>query len=250
MEYLKGFVAAFRFLTIIPLPTSFGCQEDDLAFAAVFFPVIGVFLGLVAGGAAWLFWFIFPPFVASVLLVLLLLSFSGGLHLDGLADTADGFFSARDRAATLVIMRDSRIGVMGVAAVIVIILLKVVCLGSISRIDAVHAALLMPVAGRCGLVVMMFLLPYVRPEGGLGTHFFSGNNTWPALVGIIILLIMGLLVNAMAGLVIALVAIGSMLLFIFYCRRKVGGATGDTLGAICEIAEAVIAFSVMSLFWR
>lgn len=242
MKLLKGCVAAFRFLTIIPLPTSFGSDTDDLAGAVPFFPIVGICLGLFASGAAWVLWLIFPPLVAAVLLTFLLLSFSGALHLDGLADTADGFFSARDRARTLVIMRDSRIGVMGVTALVILLLLKVSCMAALSRSDAVRAAFLIPVAGRCGLVVMMYMLQYVRREGGLGTLFFAGNTGWPALFGMIIIIIMGFAVNGIPGLVTVTLAMVTVVLFSLYCRHKIGGATGDTLGAACEIAEAAVGF--------
>jgi len=250
MKWLKGCIAAFRFLTIIPMPTSIGSSRDELSGAALFFPVVGLVLGLAAGFAAWLFWSIFPPFVASVLLVFLLLSFSGALHLDGLADTADGFFSARDRTATLEIMRDSRIGVMGVAAVLVMVLIKVASLSALSRADAIHTAVLMPIAGRCALVVMMALLPYVRHEGGLGTCFFKADTIWPALSGVLIILLSGFATGRLPGLAIALSALVTVMLFSLYCLRKIGGATGDTLGAACEITESVTAFCFMTLSWQ
>ena len=247
MKWLKGCAAAFRFLTIIPLPTSFGSKEEDLSRAAFFFPVVGLFLGVVAAGAAWIFWLFVPPLAAAVLLTFLLLAFSGGLHLDGLADTADGFFSARDRTRTLEIMRDSRTGVMGVGAVVLIVLLKVSSLAPLQPADAIRAGLLAPCVGRCAILVMMYLLPYVRRGRGLGTLFYGRGAGWPALFGMIIVLGIGAFLKALVPAVTALTAV---LLFSFYCRRKIGGATGDTLGAACEIGEAVAMFTLTVQHWN
>ena len=166
MILVKHFAAAFRFLTIIPLPGRLGTDEDDLKGALPYFSLVGIVLGLLAGAAAWILCSSFPPLVAAVFLTLILLSFSGALHLDGLADSADGFFSSREREQILEIMRDSRIGVMGVVALVMLLLLKVSALAQLDPKNAVQAAILMPIAGRSALVLMMFLLPYVRPEGG------------------------------------------------------------------------------------
>jgi adenosylcobinamide-GDP ribazoletransferase len=187
MKWPGSCFAAFRFLTIFPLPSSLGRAAEDLAGSTFFFPVVGLTLGLMAAGSAWLLWQIFPPLVAAVLLTFLLLSFSGALHLDGLADTADGFLSARDRARTLEIMRDSRIGVMGVAALFLALSLKVSCLALMDRELVCRASLLMPLAGRCSILLAMAVLPYVRPEGGLGTLFYSRHLRRAAVTGMTVL---------------------------------------------------------------
>lgn len=242
MKWLKSCVAAFRFLTIIPLPGSFGCAAEDLENSPLFFPLVGSVLGLIAASGAWLLWSILPPLAAASALTILLLSFSGALHLDGLADTADGFFSSRSREKILAIMRDSRIGVMGVAAVVSILLLKVSCLSACSRADAAKIAFLMVLAGRCVMVIMMTLLPYVRPEGGLGTRFYAGTTWWAAFIGMMIFIMLCIAVYGTAGLILAGLVLATVLLFSFFCFRRIGGATGDTLGAVCEIAEAAVAF--------
>lgn len=247
MNWLKGCAAAFRFLTVIPLPTSFGADKDDLNCAPAFFPVVGLILGLLTAGAALFLWSFLPPLSAAVLLTFLLLALSGGLHLDGLADTADGFFSARDRVRTLEIMRDSHIGVMGVAAVILIVLVKVSSLAALQSGEAIRAALLMPIAGRVGLLVMMYLLPYVRRDRGLGTQFFIRSVGWPTLLGMTIVLIIAGFLNAFAA---AICSLAAVLLFSVYCRYKIGGATGDTLGAASEIGEAVAVFALMVQCWN
>jgi adenosylcobinamide-GDP ribazoletransferase len=240
MRWLRNGVAAFRFLTILPLPGSFGSTGDDLRGSLSWFPLVGLVLGGVSAAGAWLFWQILPVPVAAVALVLLLLSFSGAMHLDGLADTADGFFSARGRQEMLTIMRDSRIGVMGVVAVVMVLLFKTACLGTLSLEAAVRVGLLVPLAGRCALVVMVALLPYVRPEGGLATTLYAGRSLWAVPLALAALVLAGYGALGLQGIVGVGLSALAVLVFSWYCRRKIGGATGDTLGASCELAEAMM----------
>jgi adenosylcobinamide-GDP ribazoletransferase len=249
MKWLKSCAAAFRFLTIIPLPKSFGCAAEDLDDSPLFFPLVGAVLGLIAAAGAWLLWKILPPMAAATALTILLFSFSGALHLDGLADTADGFFSSRSREKVLEIMRDSRIGVMGVVALFAVLLLKVSSLVALNGTEAARAAFLMPVAGRCVLVIMMTLLPYVRPEGGLATRFYSRATVWPTLLCIITLYVLCSIISGIAGMVLASLVLAVVLLFGIFCFRRIGGITGDTMGAACEIAETAVVFIFATVIW-
>lgn len=249
MRLFKQCNAAFRFLTVIPLPGTSGTDLEDLRGALLFFPVVGMGLGFISGAAAWLAWQFLPPLVAAVVVTFVLLSFSGALHLDGLADCADGFFSARERGRMLEIMRDSRIGVMGVVAVVMIVLLKVSVLSVLERDHAVRAAFLMPVAGRTALVMMISLLPYVRKEGGLASPFYCTRSSWPLLLSLMLLFASGFVAMGIQGLIAGLVVMLVVFLFSRLCRRKIGGATGDTLGASCELAETVIPFLLLPNFF-
>lgn len=242
MQWFKSCVAAFRFLTILPLPTSFGCDSKDLDNSAFFFPVVGMFLGGFAALAAWGLWKCFPPLVAASSITIILLSFSGALHLDGLADTADGFFSSRTRDKMLVIMRDSRIGVMGVVALFAVLLLKVSSLSALTGSDVLRTAFMMPVAGRVVIVIMMGLLPYARPEGGLATRFYSRRTVWAALFSLVVFYGLYFITHGLVGLLLASSVVVFILLFCVFCYRKIGGATGDTLGAACELSEMSVAF--------
>lgn len=111
---MNSFLAALRFLTILPIPGRRGHAPDDLRRSLWSFPLVGLLLGGMTGGIFWAVGPYLPPPIAAVLAVLVLLSWSGGLHLDGVADCGDAFFSSRSRERMLEIMRDSRIGAMGV----------------------------------------------------------------------------------------------------------------------------------------
>ncbi len=234
------FVAAFRFLTIFPLPGKLGTTKQELAGATPCFPLVGLLLGAIALPLVGLLQMLFPPAVTAVLTTLVLLAFSGGLHLDGLADTADGFFSSRPRERIFEIMRDSATGAMGVIALVVLLLLKTVCLSTLSA-SLLAAVFLMPIAGRTAILLMMAILPYARSQGGLATLFYSRRSK---LVGLWSLVFFGVAAWLTAGIrgLAAVLAVGLLVIvFSWFCRAKIGGATGDTLGAACEMAETVVA---------
>ena len=152
--------------------------------------------------------------------------------------------NAVDRQEMLTIMRDSRIGVMGVVAVVMVLLLKTACLGVLSPEAALRAGLLIPLAGRCALVLMVVLLPYVRPEGGLATTLYAGRSPWAVPLALAVLILAGLgVLNLLGGVAVGL-SVLAVLLFSWHCRRKIGGATGDTLGASCELAETVLVLAL------
>jgi adenosylcobinamide-GDP ribazoletransferase len=234
---MKRFFAAIRFLTILPVPNGWSGDEKTLARSIFFFPLVGLAIGLIAAAFDYAAGQALPLLPASVLTILVLIGLSGGLHMDGLADTADGFFSARPRAKMMEIMRDSRIGVMGVLAVIFVVLLKVTLLSVILTSSRWVLVLLMPLAGRAAVVLLMTALPYARPEGGLAT-LFAGSRSW--LHGLwawgLMFVLSGWLAQGL-GLAAAILALVLTALFILYNRSKIGGFTGDTLGAVCELAE-------------
>ena len=248
---MNSLLAAIRFLTIIPVPGNRGTDQKHLAPSLFWFPVVGTLIGGVLGGIFVFLTALIPlQQITALLAVLALLSASGGLHLDGVADCADGFFSSRPRARILEIMKDSRIGAMGVIALVFVILLKAAAFNSLPAGYLWKAVVLMPITGRCAILIMMALLPYARPEGGLGSLFYKKSNRFYAVWGLAFMFGAGWLVAAKQGLVISAAALILALAFSWYCKRKIGGATGDTLGAVCELTETVtaIAFAAISIF--
>ncbi|WP_417910199.1 adenosylcobinamide-GDP ribazoletransferase [Candidatus Electronema sp. PJ] len=242
------FAAALRFLTIMPLPGKIGTTEEELAHAVLFFPLVGLLLGCVAVLAAKMLFLFLPPLPAAILTTFVLLAFSGGLHLDGLADTADGFFSARTSERMLEIMKDSSIGTMGAIALVLLLLLKATCLASLTD-QLLPAVFLMPIAGRAAILLLMAMLPYVREEGlgRLFAAYFNSGAAWAAsLLGFLLLTWAAYAAAGPQGMAAVLATLLQTFLFAFFCRCKIGGATGDTLGAACELAEvaAALAFTL------
>ncbi len=247
---LGALAAAFRFLTCFPLPGRFGSSSHELAQAVPFFPIVGLFLGCLALPLAWLCFWLFPPLPAAVLLTFVLLAFSGGLHLDGLADTADGFFSTRTKERMLEIMRDSSVGPMGVIALLVVLLFKVACLASMPLHHIPAAVFLMPLAGRTAILLLMAFLPYSRPQGGMGSLFPNSFNTMQAKVSAAAALVLfsglSVFLVGLQGLQVVMILLVLLTLFALLCHHRIQGLTGDTLGAGCELAElaVVLAFAL------
>jgi adenosylcobinamide-GDP ribazoletransferase len=233
---MKRFLAAIQFLTILPLPRGLCPDERALGRSLPFFPVVGLGIGATIALMDWGLGFIFPVGVTSVLAVILLIAASGGLHIDGLADTADGFFSSRPRERILEIMRDSLTGPMGVAAIVCVVALKIALITSVAAPARTWVLLLTPVAGRCALLIQMALLPYVRPEG-LAQVFHRNRSRGHALWALTFLIAAGGIAGGIPGLVAGGVSFLFALFFTARVRQRIGGLTGDTLGAACEWTE-------------
>ncbi len=243
---VKGCLAAVRFLTVLPVASRWCDGERPLRASTKYFPLVGLGIGgLIASADHGLGLLWQAPLLTSGITTVLLIAISGGLHIDGLADTADGFLSARPKQRILEIMRDSRIGVMGTVAVVSAILLKFTALAAVNPASRWTVILLMPLAGRTALLCQLALLPYARSNGGLADLFIPRHRTvyliWAAVV-------MGgagwLTLNTIGLFITAVWAVGS-LGFAGYCYRKIGGLTGDTLGAGCEFAELLPLLTVL-----
>ncbi len=235
---MKSFLAALQFLTIIRLPSRFAPNEETLKGAPPFFPVIGLLVGVLVAAIDWALGFLFPVWVRSVLATILLIAFSGALHMDGLADAADGLLSSRPREKILEIMRDSRTGPMGVVAIVCVISLKIALLASLKTPDRFWMLLLMPVAGRSALLIIMAILPYARPEGLAGIFNMHRSVTfflWP----LFFLLFVGGLAAGIQGIAAGAGSLLFVLLFAAYLKKRIGGYTGDILGAACELTELI-----------
>ena len=238
---MSAFFSALTFLTPVRVPQSWTGGERGLRRAPVFFPIIGVAIGGVAAAVTFGLDHILPGLVATVIVVLWLVGSSAGLHMDGLADTADGLLSSRPRERVLEIMRDSHIGSMGVLAVVGVLLLKVASLTYVPGPDRWRLVFLAPIAGRCALLLVMSVFPYARKEGGLGTIFCvqGGKAALLAVWAGVVLFAAGWLLASYEGLVIAGVSLAGSLLLGWYVHRRIGGYTGDTLGATSELVEVL-----------
>ena len=236
--------AAIRFLTVLPLPGARGHDPEALARSTPFFPLVGALIGAAAAGCAWGFGLLLPDLLTAVLTVVLLMAASGGLHMDGLSDTADGFFSARSRERMLEIMKDSHIGAMGVMAIVAVFSIKAAALAGLPLEVRWRGVFLMPLAGRCALVISMAVLPYARPEGGLGALFYGRRPRMAAVWAFFVLVLAGWALAEWRGVVAAVASAVLTLALALHAYRKIGGATGDTLGGTCEVVEIVPAVTL------
>jgi adenosylcobinamide-GDP ribazoletransferase len=241
--------AGLAFLTILPVPRRWCGESRDLERSLVWFPLIGLLIGAAIAGFDLGVTALLPVLPASVLTVIAMVAISGALHLDGLADTADGFLSSRPRERILEIMRDSRVGPMGVLAIAGVLLLKVAAVASLAPPVRFGTLLLLPLAGRTAPVLVMSTLGYVR-EQGLGTAFQRKRSVFAPLLALASLGAAGSLALGVVGLAAAAAALGVTAVFALWCRAKIGGYTGDTLGAACELAEVAPALVVLMFVQR
>jgi adenosylcobinamide-GDP ribazoletransferase len=244
MSFFGGALVAFRYLTTLPLPRS--RAAGDLGRAAGWFPVVGLVLGGCLALASLAVDRVFPPGVGGMLLVALWAGLTGGLHLDGLADACDGLGGAWSRERVLAIMRDVRSGPYGVAAIVLVLGLKAAALASLPEGLAWRALVLAPVLGRAGPLLLVRLCPPARPEGA--GHAFAAGARWPTLlVGGLIAVSVSLATLGPWG----ALPLGAAGLFVWwlagYLRRRLGGFTGDTLGALVETIEAGVLTLAVSL---
>lgn len=246
---IRSFLTALGFLSIIPVGAAAADRRGSFAAALFYFPLVGLLLGGLAAGFFLVLQPVLPPLVIGALLAVLLSLLSGFIHLDGLADTADGFFSGTPRERCLEIMRDSRIGVMGSAAICCLLVVKVAALASITAGQMVAALVVAATAGRVGIVCMMALLPYARSGSGLGLLFYSGATRQAAVVSILLLAVLVLVLAGSRFLPVFIAAAVVLLLLVVRCRKSIGGATGDTLGATCEVMETVILTVFSMTLW-
>ncbi len=238
---MKSFIAAIQFITILPVGKSVPFEPNKMI---PFFPIVGLVLGLMVAVFDQVVLRLWNPSVAAVLDVVLLIILTGAFHLDGLGDTADGLLGQRPRQKALAIMKDSRMGAMGLVAVICGLALK---WGGILGLD-VHRSLLLvlvPAYARGGMIFGIRFLEYGRPGGGTGLEFFKeklGNAAfWAMLLPLLLSFMLGwkaLWLNA--GFAVIITAI------LIYYKKRVGCITGDMLGAITEITESGL-FLILSM---
>lgn len=232
---------AVRFLTVIPLPYGGAEMPEGARIAEIqrWFPAVGALIGLASAAAAWTL-SAAPDRLAAGVAVALGAALTGALHWDGVADSADAFFSGRPRERMLEILKDSRIGTMGALALIVVFFFKVE-LTALALAQGGFAPLaLAPALGRWAVVLGAWRARYARPEGGTGSAFIGAVA--PKDVGIATfsaaLLAFGL--SGLWGAGALLAAAVAVFATIAYANRKIGGATGDVLGAANELAEIAV----------
>ncbi len=247
MTYL---LRAISFLTIIPLSSSKDEGETDpeaLSPAVGFFPLVGLLLGGVLLLFNWVLLPLLPSSALDALILILLVFLTGGLHLDGLADTVDGLSGGYTPEDRLRIMRDSRLGALGGAAVVLVLLAKYAALRGLSPPMRGWGLLLFPALGRWSMSLLCWRSTYARAEGGTGRAFTEGVRAKDFLLATLLCLPLSLVgLGLRAILIFAALAAGA-LLFESYTRRRLGGSTGDTYGAANEGGE-VLALLAMGFY--
>lgn len=238
---------AIAFFTRIPVPWLVP-SETAWKQSVNWYPAVGIVIGLVLCGVHQAALWLFGPLVAAVLTLAVWVYITGGLHLDGWMDLADGLGSSRPREQVLDIMKDSRVGAMGVLAAVLLLLLKAAALAELSGVG--WALLLAPFAARTHVLLAIWFWPYLSAEKGIGKGIREGLSPASSWLGYAVLAAVGWVLGGWAG----VTAIGvSLLVALWFSRTvagKLGGLNGDCYGAVIESGEAVMLLVLAGSWWR
>jgi len=252
---------AIGFLTVFPVQTP-APQPGDLGRAGVWFPTVGLILGVVLATAHFVLSQLFSPLLTAALVVALWAALTGGLHLDGLADCCDGLFAAISPERRLEIMRDPRLGAFGGLGLMLFLILKILALASLPPLSTFHLPLsstfLHPLSLALGpsscfllapslarwLILLVARQPSARP-GGLGADFALGLTPKVFILAALIPLAL-ILLGGWRALIAAALAHLVAFVVIRLARARLGGITGDVLGLTVELSElaVLLAFAV------
>ncbi len=243
---IRGLILSIQFFTRIPINIPVEFNGENLSRSTFFFPLTGMIIGSISGLIYYLFLNINKD-IASFLTVTSIIILTGGLHLDGISDTFDGFYSARKKDRVLEIMKDSRVGTYGVAGIVLSILLKYVTISNLEGQVLLYLALSCG-NGRLMAAIIMSFAKNARP-GGIGDMFSSSNPRKYALSGGIIYTIATFLINPLFLIPIITSLLGALIIT-YKSYKIIGGFTGDVLGASIELCEIIslLTFLVMSLW--
>jgi adenosylcobinamide-GDP ribazoletransferase len=230
---MRHFIAAIQFITIIPVGRA---DTFDPPKMIPYFPVVGLFLGILTALFDQLAIALWSRPVASLLDILFLAALSGAFHLDGLGDSADGLLGQRSKEKALTIMKDSRLGTMGLVAIVFALALKWAGIAGLD-VNRVLLLIIVPAYARAGMLFGIRFLEYGRPDGGTGVDFFKSKLEWTAFWGLTAPVMLSVFLGWTAlYLNLSFVALTAVL--IRYYKRRVACITGDMLGAMAEILEA------------
>lgn len=235
---VKRFLLALQFLTILPVRIEAGLNEKDFGASLIYFPLVGLLTGLLLCGCFFLFSFL-PDAVRAALILLVSIVISGGIHLDGFADTCDAFYGNKPKEKILEIMRDSHIATMAVIGLCALLLLKFSLLANIPARYLWKLLILMPIFSRYCQVIACVSCGYARNDGK-AKYFVEYAGRKEFLIATVFTALFSLLLMKLKGVSLLALCLFFAWLFIMRIKRRIGGMTGDTIGAISEAAEVFV----------
>lgn len=234
LRVIYRFLFALQFLTILPVRLKRSPEERDITNSTVFFPFVGLIIGIILYIMFLIFKKIFPVFLSDSLLLSFWVLITGAMHLDGVADVFDGFYGGKERNEVLRIMRDPHHGAIGTIGLVVFILLKFAGIHSLPQEIKPGALLILPAVSRGIVVILLYLLPYARDDGKAKN--FTGVPVWNALISTSISFVLSLLLG-INGMIMFLLLILLLILLFFSFKRVLQGITGDCIGFSIEAIE-------------
>jgi adenosylcobinamide-GDP ribazoletransferase len=246
---MMGVLGAVSFLTVVPVGARGIPKEGQFGRAVVWFPLVGLLIGLALAGVDWCGRAAWDSYVAAALVIGAGILITGGLHLDGLMDTADAVFSRRDPAGMLEVMRDSRVGALGVAAGASVLLAKFAAYGHLAGPEHWHVIAAAPAMGRLSMAVGVAVFPYARADG-TGARFVAETRGWHIVGALLIASAISVGLFGSVGAALAAAVFVISLAIGWEARRRFGGLTGDVYGAMNEIVELAALLGMGALIAR
>jgi adenosylcobinamide-GDP ribazoletransferase len=243
---MRLYLIAIQFLTIIPLPFKLRWEKDDLARSMALFPLAGLTIGAILAGVDWLIGPFLSRPLTDALLITALALITGALHLDGLADVCDGIAARGSRERFMEIMKDSRVGAVGVVGVVLGLLLKWQAMIGVPEELKWQALLLFPAITRFCQVQSIVFGRNARQDG-LGSTLVSGAGKSQFLIAAILAGTFSWLLLGINGIAVLLAAMLSSLLIQAWFNRKIGGITGDVIGCTNELNEILVLILLSAL---
>ncbi|MFA5336500.1 MAG: adenosylcobinamide-GDP ribazoletransferase [Candidatus Omnitrophota bacterium] len=237
---MKGFLVALQFLTILPVRLKAAVSDEDLSSSIAWFPAVGLIVGAVLAFSYAALSYLFPLPVVCAFVTALSALVSGGLHIDGFIDTVDGIASGADKKRMLEIMREGRPGALGLAAVVLLFLSKYALLISLPKGTVEVSLVAMSVLSRGSYVAASVFYPYAREGDGLGKRFIGKVKRGGAVMAALTLLVILAFIFRLNVLILMPVAAAVFLACNHYFMKKIGGLTGDTIGAVGEVIEVIV----------
>lgn len=245
---MSSFLLALEFLTIFPSSLKRPPGDNELANSTGFFPFVGSLIGGFLIGIDILLSFIFPATIVNLFLILSLAIITGCIHLDGLADTIDGMGGGSSREDILRIMRDSRIGSFALIGMILFLLLKLISLQEIPLYVKYNSLLLMAISGRYSIVQLAFSHSYARTEEGKAKVYAGNIGKKSFLNAGLFSLVASIILFGWQGILLFIIIILFTIGLGRYFERRIGGITGDNLGAGEELNELMILLLILSFY--
>jgi len=237
-EYLNDFLLFFQFFTRIPINKSLKCDKENFRRGSVFFPVVGLFIGVVQWVVYFLLIKVLPVNITSVFVVIIPIVITGGLHVDGLGDTCDGFFSLKgDKYKIIEVMKDSTVGTYATIAIVFDMLARYAAVNAIIEMNLPLILIATPIIARFTVVFISFIGKNAK-ETGSGNIFIGNIDIKRIIITCVITIILGtLLIGFKQSVILIIPALLLSFLFNKFCESKITGLTGDSLGANNELVE-------------
>ncbi|MBZ9606920.1 adenosylcobinamide-GDP ribazoletransferase [Clostridium estertheticum] len=237
-EYLNDLLLFFQFFTRIPINRSLDCDKENFRRGSVFFPVVGLFIGIVQWITYYILIKVLPVDITAIFVVIIPIVITGGLHVDGLGDTCDGFFSFKgDKHKIIEIMKDSTVGTYATIAIVFDMLARYAAVCTIIGKNLPLILIATPIIARFTVVFISFIGKNAK-ETGSGNIFIGNIDIKRVVISGIITIVFGtLLIGFNKSVILILSALLLSFLFNKFCESKITGLTGDSLGANNELVE-------------